>query len=127
MFVGNPTIIASSPELRIPRGTQSSSIPFLAAFVSGIPQPSNLNITWYFNAQSLPGELTINGNGKEVLFPRNILFSFAGRYTCQVTTSSGTANDSFVVIVTGEPLITLVPTNLGALLFQGETQSQRCS
>ena len=125
MLVGNPTVIAASPELRIPRGTQTSSIPFLAAFVSGIPQPSNLNITWYFNDQSLPEGLT--ETGRDVLFPRNVQPRFAGMYMCQVTTSSGTASDNFVVIVTGEPLITLVPTSLEALLFQGETQSQRCS
>ena len=95
--VGNPTVLSSTSKLSLRRGTQQSSRPTLIAFVSGNPQPTGSDITWYFNNQSLPSSILQEGN--ELLLPSNIEFDLAGRYTCQVSTSAGTASDDFLVTV----------------------------
>jgi hypothetical protein len=100
IYVGNPTVLSSTPELRIRHGVQLGSRPTLIAFVSGNPHPNKSDIIWHFNNQSLPSRIRQDGN--ELLLPRNIGFDLAGRYTCYVTTSAGTASDEFLFIVTRE-------------------------
>lgn len=93
---GNPTVIASNPELRLQNGVQEVTRPSLVAFVSGIPQPAD--IIWYFNNhQPLPSEILKARN--ELILPRNIEIKIAGIYTCQVTTSAGTSSDDFIVTI----------------------------
>lgn len=96
--VGNPTVLSSIPKRSLRHGTHPHRRPTLTAFVSGNPQPNESDITWYFgNNQSLPS--SIRQGSKELLLPRNIELDLAGRYTCQVTTSAGTASDDFLVTV----------------------------
>ena len=99
-FLGNPTVIAATPSLPIPEGPQGTSRPTLVAFISGSPAPTGENITWYFNNGDLPTDFL--SDGRELVFPRNVLAEYAGIYTIQVTTSRGTATDRFEVIVTSE-------------------------
>ena len=93
-------MIASTPQLLI--SSRDAGRRFsLIAFVSGSPQPTSSQISWYFGAnQSLPvGALT---TGSELLLPRPVLPEHAGTYTIQVATQQGTARDSFQVTVTSE-------------------------
>ena len=99
--VGNPTVLSSAPELSLRHGVQVGSRPTLVAFVSGNPQPTESDIIWYFNNQSLPSS-DILEDGSELLLPRYIGLDLVGRYTCQVTTSAGTASDDFLFTVTRE-------------------------
>ena len=99
--VGNPTVLSSAPELSFRHGVQVGSRPTLVAFVSGDPQPTESDINWYFNNQSLPSS-DILEDGSELLLPRYIGLDLAGRYTCQVTTSAGTASDDFLFTITRE-------------------------
>lgn len=99
--------MSSTPELSLHHGVQPGSRPTLIAFVSGNPQPNRSNITWYFNNQSLSSSIlhsSILQDGNELLLPSNIGFDLAGRYTCQVTTSAGTASDDFLITVIREYL-----------------------
>ena len=41
-------------------------------------------------------------DGSELIFPSNVPSQLAGVYTVQVTTSRGTATDTFEVIITSE-------------------------
>lgn len=100
-FAGNPIAIAAIPQLQIPRGSQSGSRPILAAFISGSPAPTRDNITWYFNnGEDLPSGIIRDGS--ELVLPSVVPRELAGDYTVQVTTSRGTARDTFEVIVTSE-------------------------
>ena len=99
--VGNPTVLSSAPELSFRHGAQIGSRPTLVAFISGNPQPTESDIMWYFNNQSLPSS-DILEDGSELLLPRYIGLDLVGRYTCQVTTSAGTASDDFLFTVTRE-------------------------
>ena len=103
-YVGNPTVLSSTPELSLRHGVQPGNRPTLIAFVSGNPQPNRSNITWYFNNQPLSMARSILQDGNELLLPSNIGFDLAGRYTCQVTTSAGTASDDFLITVIRECL-----------------------
>ena len=104
--IGNPTVLSSISELKLHQGLQSQgNRPTLAAFISGSPQPSKSDITWYFNQnQSLPSDIIITQGGKELILPHNVHFNLAGRYTCHVTTSAGTAYDEFLITVIRECL-----------------------
>ena len=97
---GNPTVIASTPQLFVSSRVVQSSRATLQAFVSGTPPPTDSDINWYFNNQSIPVGSLIDGT--DLLLPRTPLPSHSGTYTIQVTTTMGTARDSFVVTVTGE-------------------------
>ena len=101
----NPTVIASTPELSVSSRVGQGSRASLLAFVSGTPPPTLSDITWYFNNnQSIPTGSLIDDSvgGTELLLPRTLLPSHSGTYTIQVSTTSGTARDSFMVTVTGE-------------------------
>ena len=114
--VGNPTVLSSAPELRLHHGVQwKGSHPTVIAFVSGTPQPSQSNITWYFNDQSLP--TSILQEGKELILPSNIGFGLAGRYTCQVTTSAGTASDDFLVTIIRQYSYIMVSVCITIMLY----------
>ena len=97
---GNPTVIASTPQLFVSSRVVQGSRATLQAFVSGTPPPTDSDINWYFNNQSIPDGSLIDGT--DLLLPRTPLPSHSGTYTIQVTTTMGTARDSFVVTVTGE-------------------------
>ena len=103
-YVGNPTVLSSTPELSLHHGVQQGSHPTLIAFVSGTSQPNRSDITWYFDDQSLSMASSILQDGNELFLPSNIGFDLAGRYTCQVTTSTGTAFDDFLITVIRECL-----------------------
>ena len=100
---GNPTVLSSNPEVRLLLGPQEQlgQRPSLTAFISGTPQPTNSNITWYFNnQQQLPDGTLIDGN--QLLLPKNIQFEVNGIFRCQVNTSAGIDYDNFKVTVIGE-------------------------
>ena len=103
-YVGNPTVLSSTPEVRLHHGVQQGSRPALIAFVSGNPQPNRSDITWHFNETDQPPPSSIRQDGNELLLPSNIGFDLAGRYTCQVTISAGTASDDFLITVIREYL-----------------------
>ena len=95
------TVIASTPNLLIPGGLQTVRYT-LVALVLGTPTPTSDNITWYFNGGPLPNGLRRQVDVHEILFPTTILPGFAGNYTIEATTTSGSASDTFIVVVTSE-------------------------
>ena len=97
---GNPTVIASNPQQLI-SGRDAGRRFTLIAFVSGNPQPTPSEITWYFNDnQSLPMDAMPQGG--ELLLPRPVRPEHAGTYTIQVATQRGIARESFQVTVTSQ-------------------------
>ena len=77
----------------------------LKVFVSGNPEPSTNNLTWYFNNELLTSELATS-KGFDVSFIKSSVFItpdngfqlfMEGNYECHVTTSAGTATASHIL------------------------------
>ena len=71
----------------------------LNIFVSGNPEPSADNITWYLNNELLTPELA-NNKGFDVSVNGSLTFiisdALEGYYECHVTTSAGNATASHI-------------------------------
>ena len=71
----------------------------LKVFVSGNPEPSKANITWYFNNELLTQNLATSKGFYVYISKRSVFItpdngfqlSMEGKYECRVTTSAGTA------------------------------------
>ena len=94
---GNPIVIMES-ELSTKSETDPGNL-VLKVFVSGNPEPSKANITWYLNNELLTPNLATS-KGFDITFTKSSVFitpdngfqlSMEGKYECRVTTSAGTA------------------------------------
>ena len=85
----------------------------LKVFVSGNPEPSKANITWYLNNELLTSQLA-SSKGFDISFTGTSVFitpdngfqlSMEGKYDCHVTTSAGTATASHILDIHCELII----------------------
>ena len=90
----------------------------LKVFVSGNPEPSKANITWYLNNELLTPNLATS-KGFDITFAKSSVFitpdngfqlSMEGKYECNVTTSAGTTTASHTLDIHCE-LITHIIIN----------------
>ena len=77
----------------------------LKVFVSGNPEPSADNITWYLNNELLTSQLA-SSKGFDIYISKSSVFitpdngfqlSMEGIYECHITTSAGTATASHIL------------------------------
>ena len=77
----------------------------LKVFVSGNPEPSKANITWYLNNELLTSQLasskgfyiSFTGTSAFITPDNGFQLSMEGKYECRVTTSAGTATASHIL------------------------------
>ena len=100
---GNPIVIMEN-ELSTKSENDAGNL-VLKVFVSGNPEPSKSNITWYFNNELLTKNLATS-KGFDISFTRTSAFitpdngfqlSMEGNYECHVITSAGTATASHML------------------------------
>ena len=85
----------------------------LKVFVSGNPEPSKANITWYLNnelltenlASSKGFDISVTGTSAFITPDNGFQLSMEGKYECHVTTSAGTATASHILDIHCELII----------------------
>ena len=126
---GNPIVIMES-ELSTKSKNDASNL-VLNVFVSGNPEPSKTNITWYFNNEFLTDNLA-SSKGFDISITRTSAFItpdngfqlyMEGKYECHVTTSAGTATASHILDIHCELMCYIIINNKNTFCYNRTTIS----
>ena len=103
-ITGNPTVITGNYMITAIENALKNEYQLQDIFVSGNPRPFLSNVTGYHNGNEITSSykgIVILPDVKTLLLPIGIKFYHQGLYTVTVTSSIGTATDSFYLHIEG--------------------------
>ena len=126
-FKGNPIVIIESEFST--KSVNDAGTLILKVFVSGNPEPSADNITWYLNNELLTSQLA-SSKGFEIYISKSSVFitpdngfqlSMEGKYECYVTSLAGTATASNTLDIHCELICNIIKIQQYYSLYNGMT------
>jgi hypothetical protein len=125
---GNPTVITGNYMITAIENALENQYQLQDIFISGNPRPPLSNVTWYHNGNEITSSyrnIVILPDVKTLLLPINIQFYHQGLYTVTVTSSIGTATDSFYLNIEAIPYLEL-SIDSGSVVLLGSQVRLTC-